>query len=76
MVRTVYMLRNNVTGLYYVRGCGSRPVWRPFEQGSMWPSEQGPNGCKHKAMGGRMYPRVKLDVDLEVVPCKLEVADG
>ena len=44
---TIYMLRNNETGLYLKRsGSNWNPEWVVQKKASVWTSRNGPNACK------------------------------
>ena len=73
---TIYMLRNNVTGMYYLRRCGTTPQWRTQEYASVWLSKNGPTGAKNKASGKRLYGPKLPAVDLEVVSFNMVEDNG
>jgi hypothetical protein len=70
----VYMLRNNLTGLYYLRSNGP-PAWRKQENASVWTSKLGPSGAKHKAKGSNRRFN-KKPVDLEIVTFRMVEDNG
>jgi len=64
---TVYMLRNNVTGLYYRRtkGSYSPSVWVPQEKASIWTVKIGPASSKSRLED--QYRNRRPLQDLEIV---------
>lgn len=61
---TVYMLRNNETGLYYRRMKGYAKRWVEQEKASVWTLKIGPTSARSRVL----ERRPQLQDDLEIVP--------
>ena len=71
---TVYMLRDNDTGLFYRRtkGRGGPGVWVAQEKASIWTLKIGPAQAK-----SRLYAGKRRQYNLEIIPFHLtEITDG
>ena len=61
---TVYMLKNNKTGLYYRRGPSWTTRWVKQEKASIWTFKVGPAQAKSRFATAKQ-------VDIEIVPFQL-----
>jgi len=71
---TVYMLRDNDTGLFYRRtkGSYSPSVWVAQEKASIWTLKVGPAQAK-----SRLNAKSRRPYNLEIIPFHLtEITDG